>query len=649
MKQYYKLQMFPVGSIKAEGFLKDQMKRGKNGICGHLHELEPGMIRDPYVNKTYVKAWGDGDQSGWGAEISGNYWYGYIQFAFILNDKEMIETSKNWVEGVLKNQKSDGYLGTYFEDDADIYDDYNAWGTSRGMMALLAYYEATGDKKVLDAVHKCMRWFCDKWSGDNKTSYAGANIIEPMILTYHLTGDEELVNFSEDYLNFIAENDIYKSSHITMLSDDFYYHAYHSATIGSTARLPALVYSATGNDVYLHSSEKFIKKNRDKSIQLTGGAVSSTEYNGPKGAVRESEYCTFTTLTQAYSYLSHITGSPGYGDYMEEVFYNGAQGARKKDEKAIAYLSSPNQIYATDKSSGVFGNQQVYAPCYPTSCCPVNAVSIIPCFIKGMMLKDNDDNVYALCYGPCSLNYNNIIIKEKTLYPFRNRVCFEMGSEKSFALNLKLPQWCKGFKININGEKTKDYEIIDGYIRIYKEWKKGDNVEIVFDTEIEVIKVDDSDGNKKYPLAIKYGALLYSYHIKEKWIPIEGKPMTPLPDGWSWYNAMPDFEEADVKDAHEQLARRREQYSWNFAVDENLSAKDFEIEEVEPCGYAWENPLIKLHTHCYKAPYLNAIYEAKTFEPIGDYQYVTEKMPLTLVPHGCTNLRITYFPKADLK
>ena len=33
----------------------------------------------------------------------------------------------------------------------------------------------------------------------------------------------------------------------------------------------------------------------------------------------------------------------------------------------------------------------------------------------------------------------------------------------------------------------------------------------------------------------------------------------------------------------------------------------------------------------------------------GDKQYVTDKLPLTLVPYGCTNLRITYFPIADLK
>ena len=39
----------------------------------------------------------------------------------------------------------------------------------------------------------------------------------------------------------------------------------------------------------------------------------------------------------------------------------------------------------------------------------------------------------------------------------------------------------------------------------------------------------------------------------------------------------------------------------------------------------------------------------RTFEPFGDKQSVTEEMNLTLVPYGCTNLRITYFPKAGKK
>ena len=43
MKKYNKLNLFPLGSIRPEGFLRDQMLRGKDGIAGHLHELEPDI------------------------------------------------------------------------------------------------------------------------------------------------------------------------------------------------------------------------------------------------------------------------------------------------------------------------------------------------------------------------------------------------------------------------------------------------------------------------------------------------------------------------------------------------------------------------------------------------------------------------------
>ena len=75
-----------------------------------------------------------------------------------------------------------------------------------------------------------------------------------------------------------------------------------------------------------------------------------------------------TFFQSAYAAMTYVTGEAAFGDRIEEIFYNAAQGARKKDEKAIAYLSATNQILATDISSACFGDMQVYAPCYPTSC-----------------------------------------------------------------------------------------------------------------------------------------------------------------------------------------------------------------------------------------------------------------------------------------
>ena len=648
MKIYSKLRRFPLGAIKAEGFLRDQLIRGKTGMAGNLYKLEPEMIADPFIKRSYVPAWVDGNQEGWGAEISGNFWTGYIQHAFVLDDEEMKAVATEWVDKVLARQREDGYLGTYGEEGSDMFDDYNAWGTACGMRGLIAFYEATGRRDVIEAVHRCMLWFVENWSGDKKTCYAGPFIIEPMIYTYYHTGDERLVKFSEEYLDYVTRHDLFSVSYKKMLTEEYHYNSNHTAGLGTTGRLPALVYTATGNEDYLNATVNCYKKIRERSTHLSGGPVSVTEYLGPVGSTTETEYCSFAFYNATYSYLSAITGDPFYGDRMEELFYNGAEGARKKDERAIAYLTAPNQIFATMDSSAIFGDMQVYAPCYTTSCCPVNAVAVVPEFVRGLLLTDEYGNVYANAYGPCSLDHDGLKLSVKTEYPFRGRVSLEIGCEREFTLCLKVPEWAIGYKVTFAGDGTTPEK--DGaYLKLHRKWKIGDTVSIEFTAEVRVIKVDDSDWAGKHPIAVKYGALLYSYHIPERWEETPGRPMTPLPENWSWYNVMPEFKDVDVRDSHEQLGLRKWQFSWNVALDEALTSADFEVEEVDTDGYVWEVPKIKLHTHCYKAPYLCSPYQAKTLEPSEEYQFVTEKLPLTLVPYGCTNLRITYFPKAHLE
>lgn len=229
-----------------------------------------------------------------------------------------------------------------------------------------------------------------------------------------------------------------------------------------------------------------------------------------------------------------------------------------------------------------------------------------------------------------------------------DRVRFTLHSEGEFSVYLKIPVWCKGYTVTVNGAPVKCGRAKNGYVPVRRIWKPDDRLEIQFAMEIEIVKVDDRDMCKKHPLAILRGPLLYSLHIPEQWNPIAGRPHTPLPEEWSWYNCNPVFTEANVHDAHEQLGLRRYQTGWNVALDEQLSPEDISVEERDSNGYVWEDAPIELHLRGYRAPYLCAPYPQRTFFPFGDRQPVTEEMQLSLVPYGCTNLRITYFPRSEL-
>ena len=289
-------------------------------------------------------------------------------------------------------------------------------------------------------------------------------------------------------------------------------------------------------------------------------------------------------------------------------------------------------------------DDQVYAPCFPVACCPVNSVAIVPEFIRGMILKGDAKELCFMAYGPCTLNSEGISLKVDTMYPFRNKVNIDVEQGDNLKIKLRIPSWSIGYTIAKNGEACNG-DAKDGFALVTA--SSGDKIELNFEAKVQIVTVDDTDASGKMPLAVRYGALLFSYHIPEIWEQIEGRPMTKLPDGWSWYNVNPDFVQPDKEDIHERNGLLKYAFSWNIALDENISADDFAVENTENGGYVWANAPIKLHAHCYKAPDMWAPYQCKTHEPYGKYQSVTEKLPLTLEPYGCTNLRITYFPRAN--
>jgi len=647
VKTYNKLKTLPLGKITTRGWVHEQLLRNKDGMGGHLDELEPNMIATPYINCTTDEKWGS-VSAGWGAEISGNYWYGLIQLAFTLNDDKLKRKAEKWVNGVLANQRENGYMGTYTEND-NMFDDYNAWGTHCGMKAMLAYYEATDRKDILEAVHRCLLWFCENWSGDRKTRYGGVTMLESMTICYSYTGDKQLLVFIEEYIDFLNRNDLYMNSVNSMLLPNIEYNSHHSAGYSTNLPLYALAYMVSGNMQYLEASINGTRKAIDKVVQRTGGMTCHAEYLAPRAASVETEYCAFSFFNNSLIHMGAITGDPRYADGVERIAFNGAQGARKKDEKAIAYMTSPNQIFATGESGHYSDPMQQYAPCYPTSCCPVTSVWVMPDYVRSMGLTDENGNLYIASYGPADIDFGVLRLITDTQYPFRDIINFKVyaDSDVDTAINFRIPTWCENAEVSVNGERI-NADIKPGdYFQVKRTWKNGDNIEIHFPMKASILRVDDSDGASKYPLAIEYGPLLFSLQIPEVWQTVKGIPRTPLPEGWSWWDVRPELINDPNGDIYEQHGLRKYNISWNVAIDEKIDPGSIQVEFVDS-GYVWENPQIKLKVPGYKALFSYPPYLRKTMDVYQAPIEVQDKVLLELVPYGCTNLRISYFPRAKV-
>ena len=638
---FAELEALPLGSITARGWLKEQMLRNKAGMGGHLDELEPQMIGTPWTTRETHKPWGR-NAPGWGAEISGNYWSGLVGLAFTLDDAELKAKAERWVRAVLKNVEPDGYLGTYTVKD-DRLDDYCAGGGVCGYRALFDYAEATGRKDILDAVHRALLWFCENWAGERKTRYAGSGICSLMLQVYCRTGDRRLLDFSLDYLMFLEKKDLFLATPRAFASDDFNYNVNHAVAYVNRMSQPAMFFLATGEPFYRDASVRGVDKLRARAYHVTGSASGNDEYLSRPSTVGESEYCGFAGAIDSYMRILWATGDTRYGDYAEETFFNAAQGARRKDEKAVQYFSSPNMIFATEHSSHTQINDNLFGPVPYVSCCAVRSVQVLPGFTRLLAMSDRTGALVLTGYAPCTIRYRGCELSCDTLYPFKGEIVYTVKAAKPvrFAIRPKKPVWCEEMTVRVNGEAGASAD---------REWKTGDTLAISLVMPPRVARFDDHSAVQ--PLVVKKGPLVFALPIREHWENIgdgvssafNGHAVTKLPKGWAWWRVKPICDERPVPN-YEWQGYRREMMTWNVALDE----KRIEITEEEnpKTGYVWEEPPVKLRLTAWKAPFAFPPYANKATEFYVPEQTVTRPVPVTLVPFGCTALRITYFPRCD--
>lgn len=635
---YDQLVRLPLGNVTAQGWLRAQLERNKEGMGGHLDELEPEMIAKPYIDRNHRSK----VSPGWSGEISGTYWTGLVQLAFTLNDKDLIDKAHKWVYSTLALQEEDGYLGSYRKTDNRL-EDLCAWSANWGYRALLHWYDATDDETVLNAVHRGLLWFVEHWAGDQKTSYVGATLMESMIVVYLKTGDDRLFNWCLDYIKWLNKHDRFHHSMASLQRDSLEYNEDHVVAFGEHVKHPALIYLAVGKLEYLKASLNGINQIMTKCWQLTGAPASNYENLSPPSAVHVTEYCNFSTYLNTFSWMAQITGKAQYGDLMERILFNAAQGARKKDERAIAYMSSPNQFFATLESSR-FSNQnamEIYSPCYHVACCPTQSVRIYPEYIRAMFMSDKDENLFLPIYGPCSVNFASkdsikISIIEDTNYPFAETVTLRIKASASWKkkLMLKIPSWCKKYEIKLNGSTVKGSVNSDGYLPVEKNWL-DDTLTIFFEMKPVIIKVTDIYFQKEPLRAIECGPLLFSFQLPEYWTPVEGTPLTPLLQDWSWY---------EISYVSKEKPSPPPLYSLKLS---ELKEENVIVKKQYKSEYPWEESPLRLEVPMHRSLHAYPIFRNRqNHTPMAYNNPVSAdslKEIVELVPYGCTNLRLTYF------
>ena len=636
-KSYIEL---PLGSIQAEGWLLEMLKSQKEGATGQMDKLYAHVMGDR-------NGWlgGDGDQ--W---ERGPYWIdGLLPLAYILNDNQLKAKVQPWIEWALNSQQESGYFGpaTNYGYEAGLQrDNCEDWWPRMVVLKILQqYYSATNDARVIPFMTNYFRYQLKTlpekplrhWT--YWAEYRACDNMQAVYWLYNITGEPFLLELGEllhkqshDFYGMFAErNDLAKNT---------LFH-FHCVNLAQGLKEPIIYYQQKADQKYIDAVKKGLsdlKKHHGQPQGMYGGDEALHGCEPTQGA----ELCSAVELMYSLEKMVEITGDISFADQLEKIAFNALPTQISDDFMTKQYYQQANQVMITRTTKNFAqehdGTDITFGLLTGYPCCASNMHQGWPKFTQNLWYATPDNGLAAMVYSPSSVtakvgnNGNFVRIKEATSYPMEDVIYLDISfPEKkvktvAFPLHLRIPGWAKQAKVKINNEQELNYTG-EPKIILNRTWKNGDKITVSFQPELKVERW------KEGAVSIERGPLTFALKMDEQWqkkifsgeeIKTYGDYYYEVTSSTPWNYGIVNFDFSKINElvsVSVDKEKLKEKYPWNV-----------------------QNAPLSLKIKAKKIPHWKLYNEMAGPIPYSITYVSTEEEEITLIPYGCTTLRISEFP-----
>lgn len=461
-------------------------------------------------------------------------------------DEKLESTIDSIIDKIVAAQQPDGYLFTYWiikdlsQKWVDLEKKHELYCAGHMFEAAVAYYQVTGKRKFLDAALRFADHIDSIFGPQKRLDVAGHQEIElALVKLYKATGEKKYLDLSTFFVDqrgnparMIVEKitppDIdpnvgtpwrwrppsYKQDHLPVTKQ--FYAVGHAVRANYLYAAMADLSMETKSIKYLPALDSIWNDIVGKKMYITGGVGTRQFHDEGFGSAyllpndrAYSETCSSIGTTFWNRRMNLLTGDAKYADLLELTMYNAA----------IAGVSlSGDRFFYTNLLESTGGRKRNEWDNPP--CCPTNMARFLP-EIGATIYGYKSDAVYV----------NQFIASKTTIGLFESKIAFNMEANypwegeikirvepetaSKFKLNVRLPGWAKGnllpgdlydylngdktnggFVIKVNGEAIDKPEMVNGYVVIDRNWKKGDNVELSLPMDVRYVtgnpKIEDT-------------------------------------------------------------------------------------------------------------------------------------------------------------
>ncbi|WP_293787110.1 beta-L-arabinofuranosidase domain-containing protein [uncultured Pedobacter sp.] len=377
------------------------------------------------------------------------------------------------------------------------------------LAGLLDVYEVSGNKKALEMAGNMGDWVYIRlnalpqqtltrmWNTYIAGEFGGMN--ESMAHLYRITGKEKYLKTAQLFDNIrLFYGDAAHTSGLAKNVDLF-------RGLHANQHIPQIVgsmelYRVSQQSDYFKIADNFWHKVVNNYMYSIGGVAGARNpanaecFIAQPGSLYENgfseggqnETCATYNMLKLTGDLFLFEQKAELMDYYERALYNDILASVAKD--------NPGNTYHISLRPGVakqFSNDDMTG----FTCCNGTALESSTKLQNSIYFKDQQNqSLYVNLFIPSVLNWSErkIKVEQTTSYPKSDQTSLKINGTGQFDLYVRVPGWAtKGFVVKINGQQQKLNAVPGTYLKISRDWKSGDQVDLTMPFQFHLDPVMD--------------------------------------------------------------------------------------------------------------------------------------------------------------
>jgi DUF1680 family protein len=383
-------------------------------------------------------------------------------------------------------QQPDGYLDTFFmfeksaERFKNLRDMHELYCQGHLIQAAVAHHRATGKTTLLDVAKKSADHICEHFGTKDSGKHEGVpghpELEMALVELARDTGDAKYLTQAEYFINARGHGLIggspYHQDHKPIREID--------RMIGHAVRHVYLNCGATdlameiGDEKLSGSMKRVWDQMVGRVLYITGGIGARSDgeafgddYELPNSRAYAETCAAVASIMWSYRMLL-LSGEAKYADLIEHTIYNGMLSGIALDGEHYFYVN-PLENDGSHRR----------VPWFDCACCPPNVARLMASW-PGYLYSTSKDAIWVHQYAKSALGGK---LSVDANFPWDGKVTIKPQAAGRYALMLRIPGWVEKPTLTVNGQPLDGGATAEplkpgSYVRIDREWKAGDTVEL---------------------------------------------------------------------------------------------------------------------------------------------------------------------------